>query len=281
MDAPALRVYFDGTQYLMWNARHVYILRCAHRILGELVGALPTNKRQCAEMGLPLRLVYEEVLLGAEEGFIEVVDVSLFAPNEASDNPDPSPAAIRFFTAEAACWAEQAIAALPPDKLRHRASTDAQWRALVYRELWQRGLWVASGSFFGVDWCGYLGDPLRHHAHMMVLVAPAGCELRSNDVSALTRVARTAKKVAYLATQAPAGGVQLDAVQPCDELEARLSSRTFADMLWAAVESNTPSGGSSADSTEVASTRSELEALVPSRRFILQRSHDLVDQWLV
>ena len=71
---PKIRVYFDGQQYLVWKPRDAYVLRCAHRLVGCLVGALPANKRQNTEHGLPLALLFEEVLLGVEEGVIVVVD---------------------------------------------------------------------------------------------------------------------------------------------------------------------------------------------------------------
>ena len=71
-----MRAYWDGGRFLLWNTRHAYELRCAHRIVGSTVGALPTNKRQTCEYGMPLSLMFEEALLAVEEGFAEVVDAS-------------------------------------------------------------------------------------------------------------------------------------------------------------------------------------------------------------
>ena len=58
-----IRVYYDGRRFLVWNTRDAYTLRCLHRIVGSLVGALPTNKRQTQEFGMPLSLLFEEALL--------------------------------------------------------------------------------------------------------------------------------------------------------------------------------------------------------------------------
>ena len=40
--ATKIRVYWDGRRFLIWDTRHAYELRCAHRIVGSTIGALPT-----------------------------------------------------------------------------------------------------------------------------------------------------------------------------------------------------------------------------------------------
>ena len=58
----------------MWDTQYIVQLRVSHRLVGALVGALPSNKRQSAEFGAPLALSVEEALLAVEEGIVEVLD---------------------------------------------------------------------------------------------------------------------------------------------------------------------------------------------------------------
>ncbi|KAK4528720.1 hypothetical protein GAYE_SCF63G6665 [Galdieria yellowstonensis] len=63
----------DRKVFLVWNAEDVKRLRTKHRIVGELVGTLPTHKSQNDYLGLPLQLSVEEVSVGCFYGFLELV----------------------------------------------------------------------------------------------------------------------------------------------------------------------------------------------------------------
>jgi tRNA-splicing endonuclease subunit Sen34 len=221
-----LRCYFDGQSFFLWDAFQAYVLRCAHRIVGNFIGALPTNKRQNAEFGLPLSLLFEEVLLAVEEGFIDVVDVS--AELEGSRDTGASTTAAATTTA-----ATTTLALISSDLLDNRSSrplpllTPEQVRltggsrlahARVYRALWERGLFVTLGSAFGSDYLCYPADPMRHHAHMMVQVALAGRAPRAVELACFARLAGSVKKGAYLAlvtepSDGTPSGVRLEPIQ--------------------------------------------------------------------
>jgi tRNA-splicing endonuclease subunit Sen34 len=262
-------VHWDGRRFLVWNSRHAYALRGAHRIVGSTVGALPSNKRQTQEMGLPLSLLYEEVLLLAEEGFAEVVDVSglhpestagehaiamtvaapslpgsgalpaagshIDAPGEPNSSSTvpvgaadvggvpaapsnsaagmPSPATLTalptsgWYSIEAECneW-KQRCATLPrlaPDQLSLCApAATRQLHARVFRELWSRGFFITCGSSFGADYLCYPGDPMRHHAHLLVHVARPGRPPKGIELACAARLANSVKKTAVLAESA-------------------------------------------------------------------------------
>ena len=231
-----LRCYFDGQSFFLWDAFQAYVLRCAHRIVGNFIGALPTNKRQNAEFGLPLSLLFEEVLLAVEEGFIDVVDVS--AELEGSGDTGASTTAAATTTA-----ATTTLALISSDLLGNRSSrplpllTPEQVRltggrrlahARVYRALWERGLFVTLGSAFGSDYLCYPADPMRHHAHMMVQVALAGRAPRAVELACFARLAGSVKKGAYLAlvtdTSDGTSGVRLEPIQVKGAVTLHLSS---------------------------------------------------------
>ena len=75
-----MHTFWDGQRFLMWDTRQIYELRCAYRLVGSTVGALPCNKRQICEYGVPLSLIAEEVILAAENGFMWVIDSSSVLP---------------------------------------------------------------------------------------------------------------------------------------------------------------------------------------------------------
>jgi hypothetical protein len=209
MAAPQMpRVYWDGQRFLVWNTRQAYELRCAHRIVGGTVGALPTNKRQ----------TFEEALLAAEEGLAEVVDASALrgraAAGAATDPAAPLPQSGWFgIAAESAEWAaDEELAQLAPAQLRLVPGA-RPLHAQVYRALWARGFYITSGSGFGADYLAYPGDPLRHHAHLIVHVARPGRPMRAAELACAARLANSVKKTAVLAEAAEATDVRFTTVE--------------------------------------------------------------------
>lgn len=211
-----IRVYYDGRRFLVWNTRDAYTLRCLHRIVGSLVGALPTNKRQTQEFGMPLSLLFEEALLVAEEGIAEVVDVSELDPapplavtgtptGSPASAGDPAPPPVKPATTgwheihtECDAWLQQPLKHLEPHQIR-LAPGARLLHAPVYRALWDRGFFITCGNGFGGDYLCYPGDPMRHHAHLLVHVARPGRPTRFVEVGCAARLANSVKKTAVLA----------------------------------------------------------------------------------
>jgi len=245
------RVFFDGARFLLWNARHVHALRCVHRICGSLIGALPTNKRQDAEHGLPLSLLFEEVLLLAEEGIVEVVDssgaASPAAPAAAADAPaaDEGGAAssssaskpAHFVTISTECteWAQEALPRLEPAQIRlASAGTGRLLHALTFRALWERGLYITPATAFGADYLCYKGDPFRHHAHLLVHVMPPGRKMRPVELACAARLASSVKKSAVLAEcDGEAGAVRFVEIDPATACMSHRERKMAEEGRWA------------------------------------------------
>lgn len=209
-----LRVFLSGGRFLVWEPRHIHALRCQHRIVGCLVGALPSSKRQAAQLGPPLSLSFEEVLLAAEEGFVEVVDCASLCDESASSTAAPAapvtpasapPTAFRTIPTECAEWRAAPLPALTLELLR-TAGTGRQAHARVFRDLWTRGWFVTLGTKFGADYLAYPGDPRHHHAAHTVHVVRPEQPLRPLELVAATRLANDARKSAVLA-HCPATGL--------------------------------------------------------------------------
>lgn len=222
------RVYYDGARFLVWDTRHAYELRGAHRIVGSTVGALPTNKRQTLEHGMPIALLFEEALLLAEEGLAEVLSAPLpgstavvpppsvtppesdaiVAANSIDEKPPwPPTNGWMCFDAECPAWASNAeLSAMTPSQVRLTDINGRLLHAQVFRALWQRGFYITCGSGFGADYLCYPGDPMRHHAHLLVHVPLAGVPPMNNvERACAARLANSVKKTAVLAEAAADG----------------------------------------------------------------------------
>jgi len=217
-----IRVFYSGGRFLVWKAQHIYALRVRHRLVGALLGALPTRKGQGSERGAPLSLTFEEALTAAEVGIVEVVDC-----DSASPPPEPAPdgassssgsggeAAVGlleakgtgFVTLATECseWDTAPLALLSPADLR-LAHADRLGHARVFCALWTEGYFLTTALKFGGDYLCYAADPMSCHALAIVHVrARDRPGLRPAERSCAGRFATAARKLALLASADAAG----------------------------------------------------------------------------
>lgn len=217
-DEPTARVviFLSGGRLLVWDPRQIYALRCQHRLVGCLVGALPSNKRQAAQLGPPLSLSFEEALLALQEGVAVVVDTAACAI-VADDAVAAAREAVGFLSIPTACapWASSPGPSLLASDLQRVAGEGRLEHAQVYRDLWRRGWFVTIATKFGADYLGYPGDPMLHHAAHTVHVARAQQPLRPLELLAAARLAHDAKKSAVVAHRTgPEGSVRYLRLRP-------------------------------------------------------------------
>ena len=100
-------------------------------------------------------------------------------------------------------WAQDAsLPPLSPQQLRLTIPGRCRLaHAQVFRALWSRGFFITCGSNFGADYLCYPGDPMRHHAHLLVHVARPGQPQNAIELAAAARLANSVKKAAVLAEQ--------------------------------------------------------------------------------
>ncbi|TIA74262.1 hypothetical protein E3P91_01034 [Wallemia ichthyophaga] len=71
----------------------------------------------------------------------------------------------------------------------------------VFKDLWQRGMFMGDGIRFGGHLLVYPGDPLRYHSHFTVTVLESmSSSIKPIDIVALGRLGTTVKKVHLLAS---------------------------------------------------------------------------------
>lgn len=70
----------------------------------------------------------------------------------------------------------------------------------VYEDLHKRGFFITSALKFGGDFLVYLGDPLRHHSHYVIVVLKRDEVISSKQLITYGRLASSVKKTVVLAT---------------------------------------------------------------------------------
>ena len=71
---------------------------------------------------------------------------------------------------------------------------------IVYEDIHKRGLFLTSALKFGGDFLVYLGDPLRHHSHYIVVVLERNHIHSTKEIITYGRLAAAVKKTVVLAT---------------------------------------------------------------------------------
>ncbi len=75
----------------------------------------------------------------------------------------------------------------------------------VYRDLWQKGLYVSRGTGFGGDFLVYPGDPLLFHALYVVQCRDRNSPIHALDMVSFGRVTHGTKKVGVFASISESG----------------------------------------------------------------------------
>lgn len=73
-------------------------------------------------------------------------------------------------------------------------------KCVVFEDIHKRGYYTTSALKFGGDFLVYLGDPLRHHSHYIILVLDRDQELSVKEMITYGRLAAAVKKTVVLAT---------------------------------------------------------------------------------
>ncbi|XP_026818844.1 tRNA-splicing endonuclease subunit Sen34 isoform X2 [Rhopalosiphum maidis] len=151
-------IHIINNKGFIWNADDWYILRTTHRMLGSLIGTLPSTPRQEDQNGLPCLLLIEEVRLLVENCICRTVKypsfTSLHVKETTKINPsDTLPNIIIHLDEICSNIIEVPLPEFINDLERIRYK--------VFKDLWSKGFYLTCGMKFG-------GDPLAYHAKYIV-----------------------------------------------------------------------------------------------------------------
>ncbi|XP_026818845.1 tRNA-splicing endonuclease subunit Sen34 isoform X3 [Rhopalosiphum maidis] len=146
-------IHIINNKGFIWNADDWYILRTTHRMLGSLIGTLPSTPRQEDQNGLPCLLLIEEVRLLVENCICRTVKypsfTSLHVKETTKINPsDTLPNIIIHLDEICSNIIEVPLPEFINDLERIRYK--------VFKDLWSKGFYLTCG------------DPLAYHAKYIV-----------------------------------------------------------------------------------------------------------------
>ncbi|KAG8140498.1 hypothetical protein E2320_003188 [Naja naja] len=83
----------------------------------------------------------------------------------------------------------------------------------IFRDLWERGYYVTTGSKFGGDFLIYPGDPMRFHAHYIALCFSKDAPISLCDIISAGRLGTNVKKTVLLCSVEQEGTVAYTSLQ--------------------------------------------------------------------
>ncbi|XP_069493418.1 tRNA-splicing endonuclease subunit Sen34 isoform X2 [Ambystoma mexicanum] len=86
-------------------------------------------------------------------------------------------------------------------------------RYLVFKDLWEMGYFLTSGSKFGGDFLVYPGDPMRFHAHFIALCFAQEDQIPLSDIITAGRLGTNVKKTVLLCSVNEEGKVSYTSLQ--------------------------------------------------------------------
>ncbi|KAM4651445.1 tRNA-splicing endonuclease subunit Sen34 [Discoglossus pictus] len=83
----------------------------------------------------------------------------------------------------------------------------------IFRDLWEKGYYLTSGSKFGGHFLVYPGDPMRFHAHYIAICLPHKEEIPLSDIITAGRLGTNVKKTVLLCSTNQEGTVTYTSLQ--------------------------------------------------------------------
>ncbi|XP_054718646.1 tRNA-splicing endonuclease subunit Sen34-like [Uloborus diversus] len=91
---------------------------------------------------------------------------------------------------------------------RYPNTEEEKLRFAVFKDLWERGLYITSGCKFGGDFLAYEGDPFKYHALYIVVCIEQTSKFQAIDILTYGRLGNQVKKTVALASVNSSGIVE-------------------------------------------------------------------------
>lgn len=206
-----IAVHIFGGKCLVWNTEDVLQLRTRHRIVGALVGSLPSFSQQNQFHSRPMLLSHDETTLLVNHGIIQLVEDSpiskqhhgQFAPqcdeqtnrlHNITQSKESSQSGVDLTVVASKTTREDSRL-----RVLHPVTSIAKRNFKVFTDLYCRGMYITNASKFGGDYLAYTGDPLRFHALLVIAVVTPDQYISPLDLVALARLGVGVKKSCVLA----------------------------------------------------------------------------------
>lgn len=236
-------IYSNGT-FLIFNKESALKLR-RHRIVGQLIGCCPRNPHQIATSDLPchlsryaVRIILEnklalfnmliqkrEISVSDNESLhskqllmlkertrqdhlkqrtAELKKRNIQPTSSRIGNLDDNKMRITVQSEPVSDLSTFDVISMSESEVSSTLIVDDD-KMTVYRDLYNRGFYLSSGTKFGSDFLLYPGEPVRYHAKYAVRIAPGREEsidfdnLDFNEMNALNRLCSNSGKIPLFA----------------------------------------------------------------------------------
>lgn len=200
----------DTSSCLIYNQQDAYALHTKHKIIGRLIGSLPSHADQEIFHALPMLLLPESVTLGIELGIVELFTHQFpvtQVPVQGFPKQFPPIDKQTYFTTTSEKQQQQdGDDTSKQQQVTHLWPLETIQKTMlykVYKDLHAKGYFISTGDKFGVDYLIYHNDPLCYHACGMVYVVQNATEniFQARSITSLTRVANQTRKTLVIASE--------------------------------------------------------------------------------
>jgi len=215
-------------EVLLWDPKDIFTLRTKHRIVGKLVGSLPSFSQQNKFHSSPFLLSDDETTILLHKGLITLYSADLHVPHlseiqqfeqerrdafakqlhngtakrkkpEPHDEEQPSTAQQQTSDPSTIIPTKASRYTQVPASWSYPSTPEERRKFRVFSDLYDKGMYISDASKFGGDFLAYSGDPLRFHAQLLVFVVAQDQIIYPLDIIAFSRLGVSVKKWAAYA----------------------------------------------------------------------------------
>ncbi|KAJ5079895.1 tRNA-splicing endonuclease subunit sen34-related [Anaeramoeba ignava] len=174
-EKPKIFIFQDNGY--VWDLESLKILREKHRILGSFLGTTPQYHSQNEFLVFPVLLMKEELFLCVSNDWVDLFEWEKNGLIKQFENFEEDEFQVKRLKTTSSSLIEikttnenKTYSKISKEKIGFFKSKEEKMRAIIFRDLWQRGYFISSGLKFGGDYLLYPNDPGKFHASHIVKV---------------------------------------------------------------------------------------------------------------
>eukprot|EP01095_Lingulamoeba_sp_RSL-Kostka_P015751 TRINITY_DN7368_c0_g1_i1.p1 TRINITY_DN7368_c0_g1~~TRINITY_DN7368_c0_g1_i1.p1 ORF type:complete len:325 (+),score=70.93 TRINITY_DN7368_c0_g1_i1:85-1059(+) len=225
-----VNMFYNGEDCYVWDKEGVEILRFKFKILGQLIGTVPSFKSQNKMFTLPMYFEKEQVTLLLKKGWIRVVNLKSkknnlnceeIIMNERITEEEDDHNEEKYTKTNKRKNIDHKFFQIPlkienisrfneikyDDWIRNYYPKDNNkdlMKTIIYEDLYNRGYYITTGNKFSGDYLLYPNDPLTVHAHFILIIQDFDLSLPCLSIASHTRIGVSVKKsIVYASVRSP------------------------------------------------------------------------------
>ncbi|XP_049784503.1 tRNA-splicing endonuclease subunit Sen34 isoform X2 [Schistocerca cancellata] len=198
------RIYEEQTEHLMQSRREQVTNMIDKIVEGKklkLMGVKKSKRKKTESPPEEALCDMEDIVIDKEELLKE--EFAKIKPVTIENTLVQIFSVYPWLRQEDACPVRWEFPKSPLDKIRYK----------VFKDLWDKGYYMTSGKKFGGDFLVYRGDPLKFHAHFLILCKERECSISLYEFITFGRLGTNVRKKAVIATLSEDGDLIYQSVK--------------------------------------------------------------------